>query len=98
MTAISGQLLPPVSGKARSLVVFLHGYGANGADLLDIGRDWAEDLPDTAFISPDAPDVCEAFAGGFQWFSIRAAQITQELLDRAELVQRPAAALNAFLD
>jgi phospholipase/carboxylesterase len=98
MTSISGTHLPPASGKAGSMVVFLHGYGANGADLLDIGRDWAEALPDTVFMAPDAPDVCEAFAGGFQWFSIRAAELTREALDRAELVQRPAKILNDFLD
>ena len=44
------------SGRARSLVVFLHGYGANGADLLDIGDVLAPHLPDTAFAAPDAAD------------------------------------------
>ncbi len=28
----------PVSGETRSAVVFLHGYGANGPDLLELGR------------------------------------------------------------
>lgn len=90
--------LSPKSGKAKSLVVFLHGYGANGADLLSIGHEWRSYLPDTAFAAPDAPAVCEVFAGGFQWFSIRAAEITQAALDRRELIEKPAAFLNAFLD
>ena len=41
-------------GQARSLVVFLHGYGANGADLLGLGDVLAPHLPGTAFVAPDA--------------------------------------------
>ncbi|MEO8242866.1 MAG: dienelactone hydrolase family protein [bacterium] len=58
------------SGKTRSLVVFLHGYGANGADLLDIGDVLATHLPDTVFMAPDAPDPVPGAPFGFQWFSI----------------------------
>ena len=45
-----------LSGKATSLVVFVHGYGANGADLLDLGDVMAPHLPGTAFVAPDAAD------------------------------------------
>jgi phospholipase/carboxylesterase len=99
MTALDSSFIPPRSGKADSLVVFLHGYGANGADLLDIGQEWGAALPNTAFVSPDAPEPCEMSPMGFQWFSLRAAEIiTQKALDRAELVLKPAAILNTFLD
>ena len=47
-----------VSGKTRSLVVFLHGYGADGADLLDLAGALGPHLQDTVFVAPDAPDAC----------------------------------------
>jgi phospholipase/carboxylesterase len=56
--------------KATSLVVFVHGYGADGADLLDIGDVLAPHLPGTAFVAPDAPDRCINNAFGYQWFPI----------------------------
>lgn len=57
------------SGKATSLVVVLHGYGADGADLLGLADSLAPHLPDTAFAAPDAPEPCR---GGYgrQWFPI----------------------------
>ncbi len=60
MALIDGPRLPPRSGKARQLVVFLHGYGADGNDLIGIGRQWAELLPDAVFASPHAPEPCGA--------------------------------------
>jgi phospholipase/carboxylesterase len=49
--------------------VLLHGYGADGNDLIDLGRHWASELPDAAFVSPHAP---EPFPGPFgrQWFPL----------------------------
>ena len=60
----------PVSGEMRSCVVFLHGYGANGADLLGLADPLGEHLPDTLFIAPDAPEACAGAPFGFQWFPI----------------------------
>ena len=54
----------------ESLVIFLHGYGSNGQDLISIALDWEEGLPNTLFVSPDAPFQCEMSAFGFQWFSL----------------------------
>ena len=45
-------------GAATQLVVFLHGYGADGNDLIEIGRAWQPLLPDAAFVSPHAPEPC----------------------------------------
>tara|TARA_B100001179_G_scaffold152796_1_gene111208 strand:- start:1029 stop:1676 length:648 start_codon:yes stop_codon:yes gene_type:complete len=61
----------PGGGTPKTLIIFLHGYGANGLDLLDIGKLWAQLLPKTVFLSPDAPDSCEMGGGGFQWFSLK---------------------------
>lgn len=57
-------------GSARSLVVFLHGYGADGADLLGLADVLAPHLPATAFVAPDAPERCAGGGFGYQWFPI----------------------------
>ncbi|MET4129409.1 alpha/beta fold hydrolase [Roseovarius sp. MBR-6] len=60
----------PLSGETRSAVVFLHGYGANGADLLGLADPLAEHLPDTLFMAPDAPESIPGMPFGLQWFPI----------------------------
>ncbi|MCW8843122.1 MAG: alpha/beta fold hydrolase [Rhodobacteraceae bacterium] len=60
----------PKSGTTRSVVIFLHGYGANGADLLGLADPLSEHLPDTLFLAPDAPESCEGVPFGYQWFPI----------------------------
>lgn len=60
----------PVSGDVRSVVVFVHGYGANGADLLGLADPLGEHLPDTLFIAPDAPEQIPGMPNGYQWFPI----------------------------
>lgn len=58
------------SGNASSMVVFLHGYGADGADLISLGETLAPHLPDTVFHAPDAPEPCRVNPMGRQWFPI----------------------------
>jgi phospholipase/carboxylesterase len=58
------------SGKARSLIVLVHGYGADGADLIGLADPLAGVLPDTVFVAPDAPERCSVNPMGFQWFPI----------------------------
>ncbi|HEX2216469.1 MAG TPA: prolyl oligopeptidase family serine peptidase [Xanthobacteraceae bacterium] len=67
---LDGPRLEPRSGRTRQLVVFLHGYGADGNDLIDIGRAWQPLLPDAAFISPHAPELCGQAPVGRQWFAL----------------------------
>ncbi len=69
-TMSSVHKIAPKSGAAKQLVVFLHGYGADGRDLIDIGRHWQTVLPDAAFISPDAPEPCGMSPMGRQWFEL----------------------------
>ncbi|WP_116081938.1 alpha/beta hydrolase [Tropicimonas sp. IMCC34011] len=57
-------------GTAKQIVIFVHGYGADGADLLGLAGPLAPHLPDTAFYAPDAPDPSSANPAGFQWFPI----------------------------
>jgi len=67
---LDGPRLEPRSGQAKRLVVFLHGYGADGNDLIEIGRAWQPLLPDTAFVSPHAPEPCGQAPVGRQWFPL----------------------------
>lgn len=70
MAELDGPRLEPKSGNARQLVVFLHGYGADGNDLIDLGRAWQNILPDAAFVSPHAPEPCGQAPVGKQWFAL----------------------------
>jgi phospholipase/carboxylesterase len=67
---LDGPRLDPRSGAARQLVVFLHGYGADGNDLIEIGRAWQPLLPLAAFVSPHAPEPCGQAPVGRQWFAL----------------------------
>lgn len=87
----------PQSGTTRSVVVFLHGYGANGADLLGLADPLGEHLPDTLFVAPDAPESVPGAPFGYQWFPIPWIDGSSE----EEAARGMAAAvddLNAFLD
>ncbi len=61
---------PAASGITKSVVVFLHGYGADGEDLLGLADPLGPHLPDTTFIAPDAPEKCAGNPFGYQWFPI----------------------------
>jgi phospholipase/carboxylesterase len=87
----------PLSGDTRSVVVFLHGYGANGADLLGLADPLAEHLPDTLFVAPDAPESCAGAPFGYQWFPIPWIDGSSEE-EAARGMQAAADDLNAFLD
>jgi phospholipase/carboxylesterase len=67
---LDGPRIEPAKRPAKSLVIFLHGYGADGNDLIDIGRLWARQLPDTAFVSPHAAEPCDEAPVGRQWFPL----------------------------
>jgi len=85
------------SGETRSIVVFLHGYGANGADLLGLADPLSEHLPDTVFVAPDAPEACAGAPFGFQWFPIPwidGSSEEESMRGMAQAVED----LNAFLD
>ena len=96
MKKLDGAHIAPRSGKAKQMVIFLHGYGANGDDLLNIGEEWAAELPDAVFIAPNAPDICEASPMGYQWFSIR--EIDGKSFERDRLVETVAPVLSAYID
>ena len=94
---LNAERVEPKSGALRSIVVFLHGYGANGADLLGLAEPLAEHLPDTLFVAPDAPETISGMPNGFQWFPIPWIDGSSE--EEAERgIVAASADLNAFLD
>ena len=72
MALLTGPRVPPLNGKATELVVLLHGYGADGNDLIGLVPQWQKFLPGAAFVAPHAPDRVPGPQGmtGFQWFPI----------------------------
>ena len=94
---LNAQRRAPLSGETRSVVVFLHGYGANGADLLGLADPLGEHLPDTLFVAPDAPESCAGAPFGFQWFPIPWIDGSSEE-EAARGMQAAVEDLNAFLD
>src|SRR5947209_19448576 len=88
------RLEPHAGGAARQLVVFLHGYGADGNDLIDIGRAWQNLLPQAAFVSPHAPEPCGQAPVGRQWFPLT----FRDPDERWNGVNKAAPVLTSFLD
>jgi len=81
-------------GAAQTLIVFLHGLGADGHDLISLAPILGRDLPEAAFVSPHAPFPCDMAPYGRQWFSL-------QNRDPASIlggVRMTAPILNAFLD
>ena len=91
---LDGPRLEPRGRAASALVVLLHGYGANGDDLIALGESWRGMLPDVAFVAPNAPQTIPGMHGGLQWFPLT-------LRDPSEYWRGVAAAqpaLDRFLD
>jgi phospholipase/carboxylesterase len=68
--ALDGPAAPARTGKATSLVILLHGYGADGNDLFGLAEPLSQHLPGTAFRAPNAPERCRNNPFGYQWFPI----------------------------
>ena len=83
--------------RASALVVFLHGYGADGADLLGLADVLGPHLPGVAFVAPDAPERCVGGGFGYQWFPIPWLDGSPVALAEAGL-DAAAGDLNGFLD
>lgn len=92
--SLSGPALQPASGKdPKQIIVLLHGYGANGDDLIGLAEQWKQELPDALFISPHAPHDC-SMGMGKEWFPL----VTRDPDERWNGVQSAAPVLNNYLD
>lgn len=91
-TMLNGPELPARSGITKRLVIFLHGLGADGNDLLSLAP--MLELEDTHFSSPNAPFPCDMAPYGYQWFSLLDRDPTR-ILPEIRLAEP---ILNAFID
>ncbi|WP_142847797.1 alpha/beta hydrolase [Telmatospirillum sp. J64-1] len=93
--ALSGPSVPPASGgKPKQLVIFLHGVGSDGNDLIALAPYFAQALPDAEFLSPNAPQPFDMAPFGFQWFSLQ--DRSPEAIGAG--VRQTLPVLNAFID
>ena len=82
---ISGPRMPPTSGaKAEQLIVLLHGYGADGGDLIGLAPHIGRALPGAAFAAPNGPQMTGQ--GGYQWFDLQS-RTPQAMLEGARRAQ-----------
>ena len=88
------RVAPADGGPARALVIFVHGYGANGDDLIGLAPALSRLMPGAAFASPHAPEPVPGYPGGRQWFPIT--RLDPQLM--AEGARGAAASLDGFLD
>jgi phospholipase/carboxylesterase len=98
--ALDGPRIPAAAGRTSQLVVFLHGYGADGADLIELGRQWRALMPEAAFVSPHAPERCPASPMGRQWFALsnRPPDDPAGAAERWNGAVKARGAIDAFLD
>ena len=85
---------PAAGGKPQSITVLLHGYGADGNDLISLAPLWGRLLPHTLFLSPHAPFPCEIHPVGRQWFGFEGA--TPDMILAG--TRNAAATIDAFVD
>lgn len=91
---LDGPRLAPLSNsKPDALVVLIHGYGSNGADLISLAGMIQPSLPGAAFVAPNAPSQMPGLADAYQWWPID----TFSMAERAAGAQAAAPALDAFL-
>ena len=92
---LDGPRMPPArGGKPDALVVLLHGYGSNGADLISLAPYWAKTLPGAAFASPNAIEAVPQAPGGYQWFPI--SNLDPHLMESGARAAAPS--VDRFLD
>jgi phospholipase/carboxylesterase len=89
MAMLDGPRVKPASGTAKNLVVLLHGYGADGEDLIGLAPHLQRWLPDTAFVSPNAPETIPGMPYGRQWYAL-------DGYDPARMMRDPAFAERTF--
>jgi len=92
---LDGPRVPPArGGKPDALVILLHGYGSNGADLISLAPYWADALPGAAFVAPNAIEPVPQAPGGYQWFPI--SQLDPQLMEQG--ARAAARSVDHFID
>jgi phospholipase/carboxylesterase len=92
---VNGASLQPLSGGSpKQIVLLLHGYGSNGADLISLAPHWQRALPDALFLAPNAPQRLGSMAAAYQWWPLTA--FTPAALASGAASAAPA--IDAFID
>ena len=58
------------NNETKQLIFFLHGWGSDGNDLIQISHLWKKEIRQTTFIAPHGPETCAQNPSGRQWFDI----------------------------
>ena len=85
---------PASGGPAKQLILFVHGYGADGNDLISLTQYFANVAPDAAFLSPNAPYRCDGSPHGYQWYDVW----MQDRDERLGAIRSTAAIFDNFID
>lgn len=92
---LDGPRYGPISGnKPKQLIIFLHGVGADGRDLIEMAPHLGQIFPNAAFVAPNAPQRYDQGLSGYQWLS---SKIRVEA-DVIAAVKVSAEILNTFID
>jgi phospholipase/carboxylesterase len=92
---LDGPCVLPASGHSpKQLVIFCHGVGSDGQDLIGLSSYFAKVLPDAQFISPNGPQAFDMGSSGYQWFSLN----NPDFASRLDGTQAAAPVLDAFID
>ncbi len=92
---VNGSSLQPLSGNApKQIVLLLHGYGSNGADLISLAPHWQRAMPEALFLAPNAPQRIGNLASGYQWWPLQS--FTPQALAAGAKAAAPA--IDAFID
>src|SRR4051812_30555436 len=94
MSFLDGPRPAPPSGNAPPLIVLVHGYGADGNDLISLGQTWQQAMPDAAFAAPNAPQRIPDGPGGYQWFALN----RMETIETEPGAAAAMPALDSFID
>lgn len=92
--SLTGPEIAPHSGNVKHVVIFLHGVGSNGDDLISLAPLMMDRLPDTQFLSPNGAQAFDQAPFGYQWFSLRERSAEKMLAG----VKEVAPTVNAYID
>ena len=86
MQSLNYEKFPNHDFEPNSLVVLLHGIGADAFDLIPLAKYWALTLKKTKFYSLHAPYPCRLTSSGKQWFDLEDRDQTR-ILKEIELIK-----------
>jgi len=86
MQSLNYEKFPNHDFEPNSLVILLHGIGADAFDLIPLAKYWALTLKKTKFYSLHAPYPCKLTPSGKQWFDLEDRDQTR-ILKEIELVK-----------